>query len=216
MRMSYFLLVFLLLVFYLGQTQADASALNGRWQLDADNSEDLDDSGRAFNKKQEREKRLKSKQKFNKDNLGGSRNKYQNAANAAEKFIDDDYRTQSWDVTDEVREMVEAKTLKVYVANKVVLLYGPDRKRLLTLNPGGRVYSVRGMEFTDDAVGRALTYINGDDVVVETEMTIGGKLVERFSSNAEDDAMVLTIRLQETSGGPWLEFKRRYTRSHGS
>lgn len=214
--MRYLLPVLLLLVFHLGQAQADASALNGRWQLDEDNSENLDDSGVAFNKKQEREKRLKSEQKFNKDNHTGDRNQYEKAANAAEKFIGEDYRSQSWDVTDEVREMVEAKTLKVYVANKVVLLYGPDRKRLLTVNPGGRVYSVRGMEFTDDAVGRALTYIKDDDVVVETEMTIGGKLVERFSIDAEDEALVLTIRLQETGGGPWLEFKRRYTRSQGS
>lgn len=192
---------------------ADPAALNGGWALDEGNSENFEQAGKAFNEAMNERKRRNTEQEFNRDSHLGGGNKFQNAANATEQFIAEDSRSQVWAVADELQPMIEAEKLKVYVSGKVILLYGTDRKRLLAINPSGRAYSVRGTEFTDDDIGRSLTYLDGDALVVETDLRSGSKLVERFALGESPDTLVETLRIQQDGRGPWLEFKRQFTRA---
>jgi hypothetical protein len=188
--------------------------LNGNWTVDEAHSEDLESAGRAFNKARNAEKRSKQKQEFDRSSDGNrTRNKYQAAADATEKMIREDYRSHGWTIADEARPLVEAEAIKLYVARKVAVLYDGDTRRLLTINPGGRAFSVKGQEITHDPLGAALTYFEDDALVIETDLVAGGKLVERYALGPDSNRLIQTLRLQDDARGPWLEFAREYVRA---
>lgn len=209
------LLSVLMLLLVCAVARAEPAALNGLWQLDADNSENIEDAGTTLNEKLKEEYRRKGSQKFKRDTYQGGGNKYANAARATEEFIREDGPTYTWALADDCTAIVAGERLKLYVSDKVIVLYGTALRRLLTINPAGRAYSVRGTEFTDDAVGRSLTYTEGDTLIIETELRSGSKLVERFAQGASPDVLVQSLRVQQDSRGPWLEFKRQFTRAGG-
>ena len=186
---------------------AEITGLNGEWVIDESNSENFEDAGRAFNEAKNEHKRRKEAQEFNRNSTAGGGNKFQNSANATEEFIREDSRSKAWSVPDELEPMIEAARLKIYVSGKVIVLYGSERKRLLAINPSGRAYSVRGTEFTDDVIGRSLTYIDDAALVVETDLRSGSKLVERYAAGETADTLIETVRIQQDGRGPWLQFQ---------
>ncbi len=195
---------------------AEITGLNGEWVIDESNSENFEDAGRAFNEAKNEHKRRKEAQEFNRNSTAGGGNKFQNSANATEEFIREDSRSKAWSVPDELEPMIEAARLKIYVSGKVIVLYGSERKRLLAINPSGRAYSVRGTEFTDDVIGRSLTYIDDAALVVETDLRSGSKLVERYAAGETADTLIETVRIQQDGRGPWLQFKRQFKRHSAS
>jgi hypothetical protein len=195
---------------------ADASPeqLNGTWSLDAEGSQDFETAGREMNERLNEEARSKSKQKFGRDEQSDpSGNRFQAQASAAHRMIREDRRSYDWEVPEEAEPIVEAESIKIYLARKLAILYGDELRRLLAINPGGRVYSVRGTEYSDDEIGRSLTWIDGDALVIETGLVVGGKLVERYELDAASERLVVTVRLQQQPGAPWLEFVRRFARA---
>jgi len=194
-----------------GAEQAD---LNGTWQLDEDRSQDLAAAGRAFNDERNEQERSRRKQEFDRTSSNNrTRNKFQAAADASEALIREDHRSNVWRVPDDATPIVEAESIRLYVSRKIAVLYDSALKRLLTINPGGRAYSVKGTEITEDALGRTLTYFDDDALVIETDFSVGGRVVERYALAEDGARCVLSLRVQEDARGPWLEFSREYTRA---
>lgn len=192
-----------------------ANAMNGTWALDAEASDDVDEAGHEFNRRMnelERERQSR-RQKFDRDRRPRSGNKYDAQRIAAEEFIEEDYRSRDWDIPKDVRELVEAPLIKFYVGGKVAIKYGDAARRLLTINPAGRAFSVSGTKVTTDAVGRTLTWLEDEAVMVETSLHSGDKLVERYEVIDGGERLLLTIRFQLASRGPFLEFQRFYDRA---
>lgn len=189
-----------------------ANALNGTWTLDEAASDDVDEAGRAFNKELNELERERTKQKFDRDQRTRAGNKYDEQRLATEALIREDHRSRNWDIPEDVRTLVETPSLKLYQGRKVAILYGEAAKRLLTINPAGRAFSVSGTQITRDEFGRALTYVDGEAVVVETDLTSGDRLVERFETADGGSRLVYTVRFQLAARGPWLEFQRLFDR----
>lgn len=188
---------------------------NGNWSLDSARSQDFESAGHEFNKTLNEEMRRKRKQEFSRTSSADSRsrNKFQAAADATAEMIREDNRSNAWVVPSNAEALVGAQTLKLYVARKVAVLYDGATRRLLTINPGGRSFSLRGSEITSDEIGRALTYFEAGALVVESEFSGGGKLVERYVVDPAEGRLVATLRVQEVPRGPWLEFVREYVRA---
>lgn len=188
---------------------------NGNWTVDEARSQDFETAGREFNKTLNEEVRRKRKQEFDRTSSADNRtrNKFQAAADATEEMIREDNRSNSWVVPQDAEPLVGAQTLKLYVARKVAVLYDGSTRRLLTINPGGRSFSLRGSEITSDEIGRALTYFDAGALVIESEFNGGGKLIERYVVDPAQGRLVVTLRVQELPRGPWLEFVREYVRA---
>ena len=160
-----------------------AGAVNGTWQLDPAASENLDEAADALNTRLNEEERSKP-QEFERRSSASGGNRYQAQVDAVQRMIREDNRSRAWGGPPEVREMLSAETLKIYQERKVVILYDSARKRLLRINPAGRAFSYSGTETTDDELGRSLTYLDDDALVVETSVYDGSNLVERFEAVA--------------------------------
>ena len=181
--------------------------LNGTWQLDAKASDELDEVADKLNAELNERDRARRRDEKDRKSYSGS-NRYQRQMDAVNEMIREDNRSRQWGGPPEVRAMIEAERIKLYVANRVVVLYDDARRRLLTVNPTGRAFSVSGAEFTADEIGRSLTFFEDGDLVIETELAVGGKLVERFAFDAQTGGMRVTIRQRELRTGPWLELTR--------
>jgi hypothetical protein len=193
---------------------AAPEAFNGTWLLDAERSQEFEEAGREFNKRLNEEERSKRKQEFERPQTASNptRNRFQAQADAAIEMIKEDHRSNAWSVPDNAEPLIGAASIKLYVARKIAVLYDGGIRRLLTINPGGRAFSLRGSEITDDEIGRSLTYFEDEALIIETEFGVGGRLVERYSVAGDGARLVATLRVQEAARGPWLEFVREYVR----
>lgn len=191
---------------------AAAAALNGTWQLDAAASDDLDQAAEALADRLNAQARKSRDERFDRSRTRNTGNRYDRQVEAVESMIREDNRSLDWGGPPAVREMLGVETLKLYQSRKVVILYGGVRKRLLTINPAGRAYSVSGQELNHDELGRSLAFVDDGDLVVETELNSGGQLVERFSTDAAGERLVVSIQQRSLRKGPWLEFERVFQR----
>ena len=193
---------------------ADATGMNGEWVLDADVSENLKDTARKRNDALNVEWRNKRENKFSKDqHKAKGTNRFQNQLDATERMIGEDSRSLDWSGSVEVHRILESKSIKLYRARKIAILYDGKQKRLLKVNPSGRAYSVKGTEITDDEVGSSLTYFDDDYLVIETSPPVGGQLIERYHLDDSQNQMVQELSIEERPGGPTLEFARRFNRA---
>ena len=203
----------------LGMRPLDAGALtavdglNGHWQIDEDRSDDFDDAAKQFNKDLNESIRRNSEQKFHDPNKGQKRGQFDGQAYATLEMIREDARSISWDVSDEVRAILEADSIKLYQARKCAVLYGNKLKRLLTVNPKGKAYSVSGEEITSDDVGSSVTYVENGALVIDTDLLEGDELQERYELDADTEHMNLTMTLRRRGLPRALEIKRVYGRS---
>lgn len=200
----------LLLVLLATTTLSRANeALNGTWVIDEELSTTLEAAGAAFNDELNEARRRNKRQTFDRSNSNSrGRGRFDQQVAATSEMIAEDMRSINWGDTAMQQDMLNAPTIKLYVARKVALLYGGTLKRLLTINPAGRAYSLSGTEVTNDAVGRSLTYLEDGQLVIETSVHGGGRMVERFRYDAARERLVMKAELQERRDGPWLEFER--------
>ncbi|MEM7541340.1 MAG: hypothetical protein AAF384_07095 [Pseudomonadota bacterium] len=181
-------------------TISASDTVNGSWRVNETLSDDYDEVAKELSDKLHKEYRQKQQQKFiNQENL--------DHAERTRRRIREERREFSWTIPEHIEQMLHAQTLRIHNARKVVLLYDSGRKRLLTVNPAGRAYSVRGTEISKDDVGTSLTYFDEEALIVETDVRYGGKMVERFE-RAEEGRLRVVVRVQEPAGGPWLEYVR--------
>ena len=200
----------LLLVSLLATTSSRASeVLNGTWVIDEERSTTLEAAGAVFNDELNEARRRNKRQTFDRSNSNSrARGRFDQQVAATSEMIAEDMRSIKWGDTAMQQDILNASTIKLYVARKVAVLYGSSLKRLLTINPAGRAYSVSGTEVTNDAVGRSLTYLEDGQLVIETSVHGGGRMVERFRYDAAQERLVMKAELQERRDGPWLEFER--------
>jgi hypothetical protein len=185
-------------------------ALNGTWAVDEELSTTLEAAGAAFNDELNEARRRNKRQTFDRSNSNSrrTRGRFDQQVAATSEMIAEDMRSIKWGDTVMQQDMLNASTIKLYIARKVAVLYGGSLKRLLTINPAGRAYSVSGTEVTNDAVGRSLTYLEDGQLVIETSVHGGGRMVERFRYDAARERLVMKAELQERRDGPWLDFER--------
>ena len=107
--------------------------LNGTWQLDAKASDELDEVADKLNAELNERDRARRRDEKDRKNYSGS-NRYQRQMDAVNEMIREDNRSRQWGGPPEVRAMIEAERIKLYVANRVVVLYDDARRRLLTVN----------------------------------------------------------------------------------
>ena len=193
---------------------AMASPLNGNWIVDPSASQTLAEASAAENDRLKQEYLRGKKQKFAKDERPPSgTSRFRAQQDATERMIREEDVGIEWGGPPETRQMIEASSLKLYQANKAVILYDGTRRRLLAINPAGRAYSVSGTEMTSDEIGRSLTYVEDGALVVETDIYNGDKLAERFALGADPDTLEVTIRLKDGNRRPWLEYQRVFRRA---
>lgn len=198
----------------LGAGAVSANPLNGTWTVDEALSVTLESAAETRNKELKEEYRRNKKQKFAKDeprNPGGDR--FQAQQMATEGLIRESDLDIDWGGPPEVREMLAARTLKLYQGTKAVILYDGDRRRMLAINPAGKAYSVSGTELNQDEIGRSMAYVEDGALVVETEIYNGDKLLERFTCAEGSNELTVQIRLKEGRRRPWLEFERVFRRA---
>ncbi|MCZ6894234.1 MAG: hypothetical protein O7H40_09335 [Gammaproteobacteria bacterium] len=207
------LVVFAVVLCSIPSAVAESGQINGNWMLDEASSENLADAGKKTNKQTAITRREKKIQKFARDE-GPKRHggRFDAQARSTEKMIRDDTRSEVWDPPDLVRIMLEAESIKLYSARKLAVLYGTEVKRLLRMNKDGKSHTMSGKELTADSIGRSLAYLDDEAVMIETAMTAGGKVTERFELDEETDRLMVTVRLQQRARGPWLEFVRYFER----
>ncbi|MEQ8231756.1 MAG: hypothetical protein RLW61_15675 [Gammaproteobacteria bacterium] len=201
-----------LLLFWLTPLAAE-EALNGTWALDEQASTALEDAAKAFNDELNEQRRNSRRQTFDRDSGGRSRSRFDGQVRATSEMIAEDMRSLEWGEAPLQRDILTAATLKLYVARKVAVLYDGALKRLLTINPAGRAYSVSGTEVTNDEVGRSLTYLENGQLVIETSVHGGGRMVERYRVEDGGQRLMMKAELQERRDGPWLEFEREFARA---
>ncbi len=193
---------------------AAVDGLNGTWQLDEDASDSLEKASRKLSIKLNAEWRERRENKFTRDqNKPQSKNRFQNQLDATESMINEDSRSIDWGGSDGSRLILESQTIKLYQGRKVVVLYDGKWKRVLTINPAGRAYSVSGTEITTDDLGRVLTFFDkNDSLVIETDAYAAGKLIEIYRLDGSSDRIIQELSVQERKAGPELTMKRYFNR----
>lgn len=192
---------------------AELPDLSGTWILNRAESPEFEEMARLRNEELNVERRENTKQKFARGGQSQSANRFQKQADATEKMIREDSRSIEWSGTDELRMILESSTIKLYLGRKVAILYDHEQKRLLTINPAGRAYSVSGTEISTDDIGRTLSFYDKGALVIETSPHIGGKLIEKYELAEDGRQLRQDFTVQERAGGPLLEFQRLFDRS---
>lgn len=184
---------------------ADSSALTGRWSLDKDTSGALSDEINQL----KQEHRLRSSQ-YGSINDPDKPDPFSSRSRNAENY---DTRPSGpvANASATVRRMVSAKSLKLYVSDRIVVAYDGKLKRLITPNPNGRVHSASGKGTSRDAIGDTLAYIENDAIVIETRTKSAERLTERFELTGEDRLKV-TTSLKNPDWRREIEFVRFYDR----
>lgn len=188
-------------------------ALNGTWLLDQRASDTLAAASKVFNDKLNEQRRRNRRQTFDRTPSERPRGRFDGQVRATTEMISEDMRSHSWGDAPLQRAILNASTLKLYVARKVAVLYDGELRRLLVINPAGRAYSMSGTEITSDAVGRSLTYLEDGQLVIETKVHGGGRMVERYRADDGGERLVMTAELREDSNIPALTFERVFTRA---
>ena len=199
-------------------THADVKSFNGTWTLNEEASQTFKEAGKVRNKELLAERRIEHKKEFDRSpgtpSGRGQTGGIASHAEASMRMMREDERPPVWEATDEVAQMLEAESIKLYYARKIAILYGAERKRLLTVNPAGRSFSVKGSSITKDEIGTSLTYLEDETIVIETNTRWRDKLIERFELNDTSDHLLVTIRMQQIGQGPWLEYVRVFNRAN--
>ncbi len=191
---------------------AATPVLNGTWQLDEEASDDVAEAGRAYAAALNEARRAAKGKQFD-DNKPTSNNRFQAQADAALEMIREDARSDDWYADPDVVAIADARSIKIYVSRRIAILYDGEHRRLLTINPSGRAFSVRGTEITDDDFGRSLSYIEDQAMVIETTLHVGGKLVERYELDGGEDRLRMTIGYRQRASSPELQLERFYRRA---
>ena len=199
---------------YVSFTHADARTFNGTWTLNATGSQTFEAAGEELNKALLRELRLERTHEMDgRPSKSSSKHSGKSSHDQSMELLRHDERPVPWDAADELAQMLEAESIKLYYARKFAILYGVERKRLLTVNPAGRSFSVKGTTVTKDDIGTSLAYLEDGAIVIETDTRWHDKLVERFELNETADHLRVTIRMQQVILGPWLEYVRVFDRT---
>lgn len=180
----------------------------GMWHLNPGASQNLIDETKNLNNRLNAQRREREYEKDPRQKKSSSRNRFQATADAVENMIREDSRSIDWAISDDIEMIATCESIKLYQGGKVVVLYGSDLRRLLRLNPQGRAFSVSGQEITKDDVGRSLTFYEDGALVIETKPFDGGRLVERYSVDAESNQLTQSLEILEREGGPKLSFSR--------
>ncbi len=188
--------------------------INGNWVLDSDSSDEFDSASKALNKsiKKARRKAESENQKFDNGPRPRQRNRYDSQVRATEAQIKDSSAVKHWGGPDEQDLIFQTSTIKFYVGRKVVALYGSSQKRMLTINPSGRAYSYSGTEVTDDYVGRSLTYIDGEILVIETTGVTGIEFSEKYNVDKETGQLVQSLEVGDNRSDRVLKMTRYFNR----
>ena len=198
--------------------RADMQSFNGTWTLNEEASQTFKEAGKARNKEVLKDRRLQHKTEFDqRPGTSSGRSKPGGIAGhvqASTEMMREDERPPVWEATDEVAQMLEAESIKLYYARKIAILYGAERKRLLTVNSAGRSFSVKGSSITKDDIGTSLTYLEDETIVIETDTRWRDKLIERFELNDTSEHLLVTIKMQQIGQGPWLEYVRVFDRAN--
>ena len=107
---------------------AMASPLNGNWIVDPSASQTLAEASAAENDRLKQEYLRGKKQKFAKDERPPSgTSRFRAQQDATERMIREEDVGIEWGGPPETRQMIEASSLKLYQANKAVILYDGTR-----------------------------------------------------------------------------------------
>ena len=117
-----------------------------------------------------------------------------------------------WEVSDEIHTVLEAKTIKLYQAEKCAILYDKSVKRLISINPAGGSGALANNASTHDDIGRSTSYFETGGLVIDTDIEGGDRLVETFTLNRGGNELTVAAKLRRGDIGRPLEFKRVYTR----
>ena len=199
---------------YVSFTLADPRAFNGTWTLNATDSQTFEVAGEELNKALLRELRLERTYEMDgRPSKSSSKHVGKSSHDQSIELLRHDERPVPWEAADELAQMLEAESIKLYYARKFAILYGAERKRLLTVNLAGRSFSVKGTTVTKDDIGTSLAYLEDGAIVIETDTRWHDKLVERFELNETSDHLRVTIRMQQVILGSWLEYVRTFDRT---
>jgi hypothetical protein len=172
--------------------------LSGHWQLVGKISDDFEKSSKQLNSQILKDRRLaeSENQQFDRKKPK-ERNKYQAQRDATERQIKKESINKYWGGPDEQMQIMQAKEVKIHVGRKVIMLYDSMLKRLLTVNPQGRVYSYSGTEVTRDLVGGSLTYAADKKLIVETTGSTGVEFSEHYYLDPENQYLVQELNVED-------------------
>lgn len=185
---------------------ADLSALSGNWVLDEDASDTL-----AAEVNQ-----LKTEERDYQSEYGSSEGNEKPDPFGKRRFGDKDWQTRRSGLVSTasvvVRQMLQCTEMKLYVADRIVVSYDGNVKRLVNPNPAGRVYSATGKGVSTDAVGQTLAYLDDASFVIETRTNSAERMAERFELT-DDDTLKITVTLKNPEWRREIEFVRYFVRN---
>ncbi|MFT4564725.1 MAG: hypothetical protein ACI9BW_004495 [Gammaproteobacteria bacterium] len=111
-----------------------------------------------------------------------------------------------------VRHMVEAKSLKVHISERIIVAYDGKVRRRINPNPNGRVHSAKGKGTSKDTVGTTMAYLDADAVVIETLTNSAERLVERLEISRGNQLKLTTV-LHNPQWKHSVTFVRMYDRT---
>ena len=196
----------LLLIAACAPTQsADLSALSGSWVLNEDASGTLSAEVNL----------LKTEERDYQSEYGSSDSNEKPDPFGKRRFGDKDWQTRRSGLVSSAsvvtRQMLQCETIKLYVADRIVVAYDGKVKRLVNPNPAGRVYSATGKGVSTDAVGQTLAYLDDAAFVIETRTNSAERLAERFELT-DDDVLKITATLKNPEWRREIEFVRYFVR----
>jgi hypothetical protein len=187
---------------------ADSSKFNGRWTLNKDDSETL---AQQLNE-------LKQEiRDFSYDHGKISDPDKPDPFDSRRQVGDKEWETRRnggvVNPTKMVRLMVEAKSLKVYISDQVIVAYDNGKvKRRIDPNPKGRVHSATGKGTSKDTIGTTMAYLDADAVVIETFTNSAERLMERLEIS-RNNQLKLTTELRNPQWKHSITFVRMYDRA---
>ncbi len=183
----------------------DLSALSGNWVLDEDASATLDAEVNI----------LKTEERDYQSEYGTSDSNDKPDPFGKRRFGDKDWQTRRSGLVSAasvvVRQMLQSESIKLYVADRIVISYDGKVKRLVNPNPAGRVYSATGKGVSTDAVGQTLAYLDAAAFVIETRTNSAERMSERFELT-DEGALKVTATLKNPEWRREVEFVRYFVR----
>jgi hypothetical protein len=186
---------------------ADEKALNGRWALDKRNSENL------ASQLDELKRELRD---FSYEHGKIGDPDKPDPFTSRRQLSDKEWETKRnggvGNPSVIVQQMVDAKSLKVYVSEQIIVAYDGKIRRRISPNPNGRVHSATGAGTSTDSIGQTMAYLEADAVVIETRTNSAERLFERFELT-KNDQLKLTTELHNPEWKHSVEFVRFYDRA---
>lgn len=191
---------------------ATTDQFNGTWVLAQSEQETFEAKAQELTEKLNEANRKRAEKRFIDSSRRPTGDRFYAQQESTERTINEDARSISWSLDDDLRAMFEAESIKLYQARLCAILYDKKVKRLIALNPNGRSYSRSGNEIAHDAIGKTVGFFENGALVLDTDLAGGDRLIEHFSLDAAGDELTLEIKLRRRDLGRTLEFKRVYTR----